>query len=402
VKPEVVRYGRPSLPVPDAVTAGIYWACVLFFVMLLLLVYGNVALLLFARTASRESEMVVRSALGASRGRIVAQLAAEALVLAGVASAVGLAASQAGLGLLVEVVRKLETGGVLAYWVGDRLSPSTVAWTLALTLSGAIACGVVPALKATGRERRLTGRTPGVAGSGPEAGRLWGGIIVTQIAATVAFVPLLIVMGIEMRAFRDAEFGFPAAEYLSVRLRTDRSPIPGLSLAESRDEHAARYAASVRELEQRLEADPGVMGVTAASQIPGEYHDRARIVVDGATSPAASTSGERVQTVAVDPDFFDALRTPIVSGRGFAPSDAASEADVVVVNEDFVRVVLGGRNPVGHRLRYVGARSPDADGPAYEIVGVAKQITMTRDPDRPSAPGVYHVLRREAGGGRSI
>jgi putative ABC transport system permease protein len=397
VKPEVVRYGRLPLPVPDAVTAGIYWACVLFFVMLLMLVYGNVALLLFARTVSRESEMMVRTALGASRGRIVAQLAAEALVLAGVASAVGLAASQAGLGLLVEVVRKLEMPGMMAYWVGDRLSPSTIAGTLVLTLSGAIACGVVPALKVTARERRLSGQTQSVAGSGPEAGRLWGGIIVTQIAATAAFVPLLIVMGIEMRAFRDAEFGFPAAEYLSVRLRTDQSPIPGLSLAESRAEHTARYVASVRELEQRLEADPGVMDVTAASQIPGEYHDWGRIVVDGAISPAVSSSGERVQTVAVDTDFFDALRIPIVSGRGFERSDAASDRDVVVVNEDFVRVVLGGRSPVGRQLQYMDPRSPDVEGPAYEIVGVAKQITMTLDPDRPLAPGVYHVLRREAG-----
>jgi predicted permease len=397
MKPEVVRYGRLPWPVPDAVTAGIYWACVLFFVMLLLLVYGNVALLLFARTASREREMVVRSALGASRGRIVAQLVAEALVLAGVASAVGLAAAEAGLGQLVGVVRTLDLAGMMAYWVGDRLSPATVACTLALTLAGAIACGVVPALKATGRQHRISGQTLGVAGAGPDAGRLWGGIIVTQIAATVAFVPPLIVMGIETHDLRTAEFGFPAADYLSVRLRSDRSPIPGLSLAESRDEHAARYAASVRALEQRLEADPGVMGVTAASQIPGEYHAWGRIVVDGAMSPAASSSGQRVQTVAVDPDFFDALRTPIVSGRGFRQSDAASDHDVVVVNEHFVRVVLGGRNPVGRRLRYVDPRSPDVEGPAYEVVGVATQITMTLDPNRPLAPGVYHVLRREAG-----
>ena len=391
VRPEVVPWGRLPLPTPDPVTAGIYWACVLVFVLLLVLVYGNVALLLFARTAGRRDEMVVRSALGASRAGIVAQLAAEAVVLAGAASAVGLVAAEAGLGLLVEVVDRLETVGMVGYWVGDRLSPSTIAWTLALALAGAIACGAVPALKVTGRRSRLARHT------GPEASRLWGGIIVTQIAATVAFVPPLIVMGIEMHRFRTADLGFPAAGYVSARLRTDRTPIPGLSLRESRAEHATRYVASVRALEQRLEADPAVRAVAAASRIPGEYHEWGRVVVEGATSPAGTSSGMRVQSVAVDPDFFDALRTPIVAGRGFEWSDSAADRRVVVVNEDFVRTVLAGRSPIGRRIRYVGARSPDEEGPAYEIVGVAKQITMTLDPRKPSAPGVYHVLRREAG-----
>ena len=396
VRAEVVPYGRLPLALPDAMTAGLYWACLLFFVMLLLLVYGNVALLLFARTADRHSEIVVRSALGASRMRIVAQLAAEALVLAGLASAVGLAAADAGLGVLVGVVDKLETVGMIGYWVGDRLSPAAVAYTLVLALAGALACGAAPALKITGRRRRLSGQTVGVAGAGPEVGRLWSGIIMTQIAATVAFVPLLIVMGVEARAFRNADFGFSAADYLSVGLRADRTPIPGLSLAESRAEHGARYAASVHALERRLEADPGVTAVAATSQIPGEYHDWSRIVVDGAVSPR-SGSDHRVQTVAVDPDFFDALRTPIVSGRGFEPSDLASDRRVVVVNEDFVQVVLGGRNPVGRRL-YLDPHAPDVNRPGYEIIGVVKQVTMTLDPASPSAPGVYHVLRRERGG----
>ena len=403
VRTEAVRYGRLALPTPDAVTAGIYWACVLFFALLLVLVYGNVALLLFARTAARENEMAVRSALGASRARIMAQLVAEAVVLAGAASAVGLAAAEAGLGLLVGLVRKLETVGMLGYWVGDRLSPSTIAWTIALTLAGAIACGIVPALKVTGRRRPLSGQAQGVAGSGPEVGRLWSGIIVTQIAATVAFVPPLIVMGIEMHRFRTADFGFPAADYLSTLLETDRTPIPGLSLRESRGEHAARYAASVRALEERLDADPSVSAVTAATRIPGEYHDWGRVVLDGAVPPddraaqrVGSSLGGRVQSVAVDPDFFDALRTPIIAGRGFEWSDTTSDRAVVVVNEDFVRVVLGGRNPIGRRLRYLDPGSPDGAGPAYEIVGVASQITMTLDPRKPSAPGVYHVLRREA------
>lgn len=394
LRPEVVPYGRLPLPQPGVVTAGIYWACVLFFAMLLVLVYGNVALLLFARTAAREREIVVRSALGASRARIVAQLVAEALVLAGSAAAIGLVAAEMGLELLVGVVRELQLVGIMGYWVGGQISPPTAAYTLALTASGAVVCGVLPALKVTGRGGPSSRQGLGVAASGPEVGRLWTGIIVTQIAATAAFIPPLILFGTETAAIRNADFGFPAGEYLSVRLRTDRPPIPGLTLVESRAEHSARYLAAVGEFEERLDAEPRIRAVTAAGQVPGGHHDYQRVEVDGAVTPASSAPGHRVQVVGVDPDFFDALRTPLVAGRDFHVSDLQLGNPVVVVNEDFVRVVLGGRSPIGRRLRYVNPRDPDAESPRYEIIGVVQQIAMNTDPQRPHSPGVYHPLRR--------
>jgi hypothetical protein len=85
--------------------------------------------------------------------------------------------------------------------------------------------------------------------------------------------------------------------------------------------------------------------VTAAGQIPGGYHDYVRVEIDGPTAPAPSSSGHRVQPVGVDPDFFEALLVPIVAGRGFDASDIESGESVVVVNEDFVRVVLGAGVP---------------------------------------------------------
>jgi predicted permease len=393
LRPEVVPYGRLPLPQPGAVTAGIYWASVLFFAMLLVLVFGNVALLLFARTAAREREIVVRSALGASRARIVAQLVAEALVLAGGAAVLGLAVAEMGLELLVGIMRELQ-GAFFGYWVGGQISTLTAAYTIALTVSGAVACGVLPALKVTGRGGASSRQGLGVAAPGPAVGRLWTGIIVAQIAATAAFMPPLIIFGLETAAIRNADFGFPAAEYLSVRLRTDRPPISGLTLSESRIAHTARYLAVVGELEKRLEAEPRIGAVTAAGQVPGGYHDYQRVEVDGAVTPASSASAHRVQSVGVDADFFAALRTPIVAGRGFDVSDIERTDPVVVVNEDFVRVVLGGRSPIGRRVRYMNSRDPDAERPRFEIVGVVQQIAMNTDPNSSVSPGVYHLLRR--------
>ncbi len=111
-------------------------------------------------------------------------------------------------------------------------------------------------------------------------------------------------------------------------------------------------------------------------------------------APAPLGSGHRAQLVDVDPDFFDALRVPILSGRGFDASDLEFSDLVVVVNEHFVRVVLGGRSPLGRALRYTNPSDPDAETPEYTIVGVVKQIGMSNDPSKPDAPGVYHPLRR--------
>jgi hypothetical protein len=96
-----------------------------FLIMLLVLVSANVALLMFARAATRETEIAVRSALGAGRARIVMQLFVEALVLAGLAIAVGLSAARVGLGSLLAMF-EADRGRSLPFWMGNTLTPTTV------------------------------------------------------------------------------------------------------------------------------------------------------------------------------------------------------------------------------------------------------------------------------------
>src|SRR5688500_3858784 len=129
--------------------------------MLLVVVCSNVALLLFARAATRESELLVRSALGASRSRIVAQLFAEAAVLGGVAAAVGLLGAH--LALERWGVQYLEVNlGRIPFWYDPRLTPTAVLYAALLTLLGAAIAGVIPALKVTrGLGARLRQGTAG-------------------------------------------------------------------------------------------------------------------------------------------------------------------------------------------------------------------------------------------------
>lgn len=152
--------------------------------MLVVLVCSNVALLVFARAATRETEIIVRSALGASRRRIVVQLFAEALVLGGVAAAVGLAAAHVALEQWGRPF--LETNlDTIPFWYDPRLSPATVLYACGLTLLGAAIAGGLAGLKVT-RDIGTRVRAGTTGGGGLRFGGMWTAVIVAQIAVTVA------------------------------------------------------------------------------------------------------------------------------------------------------------------------------------------------------------------------
>lgn len=403
LRPEVMPYAESLFPfrLDMAVRAGM-WSVVLVFALFLALTCANVATLVFARAATRESEMVVRTALGASRARIVGQLFAEALVLAAVGSALGLAAAEVGLRAGMEMLRREQ--GALPFWFGGGLSAETVAYAAALTLAGAAIVGVVPALKVTGRGVGARLRQAAVGGAGLRFGGIWTKLIVAQVAVTVA-LPVTAYLG-----RRDAvqvlslDPGFAAERYLSLRLEMDREATDGAGDAGAR---RALLAKRYGEMERRLEAEPGIEGVTFAALLPRMDHPQRRVEVEGAPADAAArpcTGGAGagqtgcVSSVAVAPDYLEVLEAPVLAGRGFAPGDVG-EAGGVVVNRAFVERVLGGRNALGRRIRYVDLPG-DADdgaarvqpGPWMEIVGVTKDLAMTdgTNPDE-SGAGVYHA-----------
>ncbi len=177
---------------PDEPDEMMVMYSIYFFIgLLLILICSNVGLLLFARAASREADLLVRSALGASRGRIVTQMFAEALVLGGVAAVVGVTA--AGWTLRTWGVSFLETTmGRLPFWFDLSLSPRAFAVAVLLTVGGAAVAGIMPAIKVT-RDMgdRLKQTTAG--SGGLQFGGVWTVVIVAQVAATVIFPALVYV-----------------------------------------------------------------------------------------------------------------------------------------------------------------------------------------------------------------
>jgi predicted permease len=344
-----------------------------FVVMLLVLICTNVGLLMFARAATRETEIIVRSALGASRRRIVMQMFAEALVLGGVAAVVGLTAAGWGVRWGLDLLRtELTDGsGSFPFWIDGKLSPLTFAYTALLTLLAAATAGILPGLKIT---RNLGDRLKrATAGSGgAHFGGMWTAVIVLQLAVTMGFPVATFFVRRDAVNLETQSLPFPVDQYVSVRLEMERpAPIPGADTSTAAFQ--ARYAAAAQKLEIRLESEPGVTGVVFAEHLPRQYHPNHQIEVDeGAVAPH-DERGHVVGSSKVDPKYLDVLGVSMLSGRWFNGGDARPDARVAVVNKSFVDRVMGGRNPIGRRLRYVTSKDPEAQ-PWFEIIGVAPDV----------------------------
>ena len=404
LRPQVIPYAKSFVNIGGWVAAGVLVSGNLLLVLLLLLICSNVALLLFARAATREGEIIVRSALGASRRRIVIQLFSEALVLAGVASAVGLAAVSYGIRWGLRLVEgELMNGGRLPFWFDGRLSPMTIVYAVALTVLTAVVTGVIPAMRVTrDLAHRLKEVTAG--GGGVRFGGVWTAIIVAQVAVTTVFPSVAFFVGQDVVKIRTYDLGVDTDEFLTFELQMDRVA-PGDSSTAS---FLARFESASQTLEQRLVTTSGVRGVTVANNLPRVYHGWNQVEVEGESVPPTNIAwGHRAGSANVDLDYFEVLGTPMVAGRAFNSGDLSPGALTVIVNKPFVDAVFGGRNAIGRRLRYVArephrpdvaqrnqpslSRDPIPDGPWYEIVGVSRDLGTTSGYGR---LGVYHPIAR--------
>jgi predicted permease len=404
LEPRVRPYAM--LVVPDGPDDGaIMYSIYFFIVVLLVLICGNVGLLIFARAAAREADLVVRTALGATRGRIMAQMFAEALVLGGVASIVGLAAADLALRTWGTVF--LETNlGRLPFWFDLSLSARTFAVAVVLTVAGAAIAGIMPAMKITrGMGHRLKQTTAG--SGGLQFGGVWTVVIVAQVAATVMFPAVVYMEASLVRGVRDFDPGFANEQYLAVEIERDY-PVDGTPHADAATlARNARLAAALDELRRRLAAQPGVGGVTFTEDLPTTNH-LGKIVdmgYDLDPSDGGSAKSEppmREATIAaVDPSYFEVLEAPVLAGRGFTMADAVPGTRVAIVDQGFVDQILQGRNAVGQqvRFRYPGPPSrrwapghpddPAGPGDWYEVIGVVRELGVGAPTKPGRAAGFY-------------
>jgi len=347
-----------------------------FMAMLLVLVSGNVALLMFARAATRDSEIIVRSALGASRARIVSQFFAEALVLGSLAAVAGLLIASTSLQWVFQTFEiGAGDGERLPFWFTPQISTATIVYTAGLTVLSALVAGVMPALKVTrGLLSRLKAGTPG--GGGLTFGGVWTAIIVVQVAVTMAFPVTAFFVKRDGAQIESVDIGVRPDRVLTAR-------VEGSALA-------------TRELLERVRNDPRVIDATIADRLPLMWHSLIDVDVEADDSPTAvAGSDQRVSIAAVEPGFFTAFDAPVLAGRSLTPSDSTTDHQVVIVNQSFVERRLGGRNPIGRRIRLVprGQESAEARAaaPWRDVVGVVRDLGMGVPPD-PGVAGLYLPL----------
>ena len=400
VRTWVTMYARVFVEQPQ-IAWGFYLAQVLV-TMLLVVIGTNVAILVYARTASRIGEIAVRTALGASRRRIVAQLFAEALVLTTISSAIGLVGAWYTLREVGAYVTEVG-GSQMPFWWKFGISPGAVLYVLGLAVLAAAIVGVLPALKATQRRVHLTLQHLGSGGSGIRLGRTWTVLIVAQVAVAVALLPVVVYAVVVQATRNQAPAGpdIPTKDWVTAPLRLDRETVGTDDFPENDATYSARYASVVAEMIRRVRAEPGVADVVLASAAPGGDR-RAQFEVEPARGNPADARDtvpviNLVGAARVEVDFFRAFGVPLFAGRGFEAGDLTSGSTVVIVNQSFVKTFFAGTDPLGRRVREAArGREGDPDatpaGPWYEIVGVVADFPSKEAAMTPIAPRLYRPL----------
>ncbi|MGE0158657.1 MAG: ABC transporter permease [Gemmatimonadales bacterium] len=409
---EVVPFGVSELRLPAGGWRGLNDSRLLTVLAFILLGVActNVAMLVFARTATRFRELAIRTSLGASRRRLVFQMFTESLVLSLSAAGLGLLAWHLLLVRVESMLLAAESITFPPYWMRFGLTWDAVTGALLVALLSATLAGVLPALKVTGSRIQENIRKAQAGRSGIRFGGVTATLIVADVAIAVAVMGLAVGMAGQLRESFDTgdRVGIVAEEYLALEVTL---PIEAGASADGRspaEELEDRVARTQRALVERLQADPRVRSVAVADALPRQDHRHRRTAIEGETSwltvegrPGAAAP-PALPVARVDVGFFEALGQPILAGRGFGQADLAEGVSTAIVNTHFVERRMGGRNPIGQRIRFWSGtfEGGDFEPRWYEIVGVVGPLGMNVAlPEQdagvylPAAPGQIHPLR---------
>jgi predicted permease len=368
--------------------------------LVLIIACTSVGTLVYARTATREGEIAVRSALGAGRARIIGQLFVEALVLASPAAAVGLIAADRALAWGIESANS-GSGGA-PFWMTPGLRLSTILYAGGLAVVSAAMLSLLPALKVTRARVQPHLANLGSGGATLRFGRVWTGAMILQVALTALGIPVALETASEARRNLKIRAAFPNREYLAARVDVDR----GVE-EETGPAFEARRARTFADLQRRIAQEPGVVAVTFADRAPGSG-PRSRFGEVESSPGAGPAYDDGFLTSAVGPGFFEALDRPIVAGRAFHGGDSSPDARTILVNEAFARAFsrdAGIGSPIGARLRYPASSADDDDdsdgagarpnrpatGTWFEIVGVVRDVGLDPDDLGNEKPAVFYA-----------
>jgi putative ABC transport system permease protein len=351
------QIGARVIPLKEILVGGARQPLLILFAavgFVLLIACANIANVLLTRSVAREREMAIRTALGASRSRLMRQLLTESLLL-------GLAGGFAGV-----FVARLATPGIIALSPAGYIPPSAefklsvelLLFALGVSLLTGTLFGLAPALRAS-RVNLNQGLKEGIrtVAGGARSARLRNLLVVTEVALALL---LLSGAGLMVRSFDKlmaVDPGFDAKGVLTMRLDLPNSAYPT----------SEKVTAFFDGLVNKIDGLPGVETAGATSQLPLSGGPNGWIQIEG--HPATSGFGAPlVQPTAATIDYFRAMRTPILEGRSFSSADSANSAEVVIINESLARTFWPGENPLGKHLSWGSGPKPDW----REVIGVVR------------------------------
>jgi len=303
---------------------------------LLLIANANVANLMLARASVRGKEIALRSALGASGGRIIRQLLTESVLLATIGGLLGLLLAQWGTEALVAAVpQNIPRVNEIS------LDGAVLAFTMILSLVTGIVFGLVPAWQASHVDLNtaLKSGTRGASGSEGKH-RVRNILVMTEVALALI---LLICASLLIQSF--ARLG-----QVDTGMRTQRLFTARIGLPESAYPKPENIISFFDQLMPRLRAVPGVESVTAVWPLPlsGSVNVSS---FDIEERPAPEGQQPDAVTRIVGPDYFKTMGIPVLQGRGFEPTDQLKSLPVVIVTEQFVQKFFPGQNVVGKHIK---------------------------------------------------
>jgi len=350
------RLARPAVFVSSFVPV----IAALFFILaglVLLLACMNVANILLARSAARQREMAIRSALGAGRGRLIRQMLTESLLLSLLGGIAGVLFGKWSISASGSALHSVTTTTNFAYRMDCSLDWRVFSYTLAAAILTGLFIGLLSAVRAS-RAHVNEVLQGGARGDSSSRGgsRLRSALVVVQVAGSLI---LLIVAGLFVRSLRHTEqmyLGFEPDHVLNVML----------------DPHQIGYdqiraKAFYRELEDRARAMSGVQSASLSFAVPLGIPGQVGFVSVEGHPVLAGQQPPQISFNSVDPAYFATLRIPILRGRTFAESDNETAPQVAIVNQAMARKLWPNDNPVGKRFRWT-----NESGPYVEVVGVAQ------------------------------
>jgi len=366
------RVGPTWQPLPMMMMAAV--------LVVLLISCSHAASLLLARASARTRELSMRSALGASRARMVRQLLVESVITAFLAGVIGLAIAA----VFVRAFANEVTGFGLPYWTRFTFDLPIVLMVALLCLGTGITFGLLPALRLSRTRLVEVMGQGGRAGAGSRTQRLTTALLIGEIALTV------ILLSSAGALVRSANVVYRADQTIDVaNLWAFRVSLPP-AVYDASQKRAAFYQA----LEAQLAAAPGMESATLANAAPFNARDSRGIVMD-TESPSERDPDRSARLIAIGDRYFDTLGLRVLRGRRLEDVDRATRATAALVNERFAERYSPEIDAVGRQMLLFNERTPEAPPRRVTIIGIAP--ALRQEVANSLRPAVYVPFDTEDG-----